>query len=414
VLRHINIDWLEVYAMEDPRQYPCDAEYYRQHGWMVREREYGTRVYKEMFTLLDAHDEPLLEIRRAPYSNLGRDGGIFPVESCHIRLHNRTCYAAAPVAILRDFMARYGYTLVKIYRIDICLDFEKFDFGDDPGLFVERFMRGRYAKVNQTEIAAHGVDLWNGRLWNSLSWGKPKSMISTKMYCKSMELEKVHDKPYIWLSWMGDAEHRGLIDDPINHTKRRDDGTVYKPVIWRIEFSIKSSAKRVFVIEGKSRKSNVIVMPHTLDMYDSKMKLLTMFASLQTHYFHFKHFEVEKRKDRCKDKQLFRFEPSDTFYKIDRLASHTAKSKPAERFLTILRNYRLTHTGDEVRQACDVLIDVIEKEMTTEMLANGTAREEIMILRRLIAERIGHHDLPIVKQTEEIKNIISLLDDQPF
>lgn len=411
MFRFVNIDWLEVYALEDFNLYPCDAQFFRDRGWGVIEREYGTRVYRQMFTLLDVHDEPLFEIRREPFSTKALDGGLFPRESCHIRLHNRTCYFANPVATLREFMTRYNYELRKIYRIDICCDFERFDGGDEPAAFVERYMKGRYAKVNQTNISAHGSDMWNGRVWNSLSWGKPKSMVGTKLYCKTMELEQQHDKPYIWYSWMGDNEHAGLIDDPINHTKRSKDGSIYKPAIWRLEFSIKSSAQKVFVMEKGKGKASRIEMPHTLDMYDNRIKLLTMFASLQLHYFHFKHYEVDKRKDKCKDKVLFKFSPMDTFYKIDRLASHVSTARPAERFLSLVRNYRLTHNYGEVAKACDVLINDIEAEIARGSMTSDSTMEDVLLLRRLIATRIDNPQGNIVEQKATLKNLLSLFED---
>ena len=43
-----------------------------------------------------------------------------------------------------------------------------------------------------------------------------------------------------------------------------------------------------------------------------KKKILVMFASLARHYFRFKKYEENKRKDRCKDKILFDFDSGAT------------------------------------------------------------------------------------------------------
>ena len=64
IKRCVNIDWLEVYVLEDNMRYPCNADYFRRHGYFVTERVYGTRQYKEMFTLDDSHGETFIEIRR--------------------------------------------------------------------------------------------------------------------------------------------------------------------------------------------------------------------------------------------------------------------------------------------------------------------------------------------------------------
>lgn len=407
-VRCINLDWLEVYALEDLQLFPCDADYFISQGYQVHKREYGTRVYKEMFTLLDWHDEPLLEIRRAPASEIGRDGGIFPPNSCHIRLSNRSCYAADPIGVLREFMTKHNYELVKIFRIDICNDFETFDLGDVPARFIERYMKGKYSKINQANLAAHGVDRWDGRVWNSLSWGQPKSMVSTKLYCKSLELAQVKDKPYIKWAWF----NAGLIDDPINMTKRSDNGTIYKPDIYRVEFSIKSSAKKWFVIDRSTGKKGKIIMPNTLDMYDNGNKLITIFASLAEHYFHFKYYEDGQRKDRCRDKVVFKFSPQDTLYKVDRLASHTAKTKPSERLIHLLENYSTTHPNDELRKAIKIIVNYIKNDILRDMNERGTYQDELTAFRQLIAERIsGKKDTDIIKRYHEILKIIQDSDE---
>lgn len=85
-IKCINLDWLEVFCIEDGY---LDPNYFQNLGWNVCVREYGTPLYKQMFTLLNEHGKPFLEIRRDPYS-LKENGGIFEKGSCHIRLANRT------------------------------------------------------------------------------------------------------------------------------------------------------------------------------------------------------------------------------------------------------------------------------------------------------------------------------------
>lgn len=405
--RCINLDWLEVYALEDVARFPCDAAYFREQGYQVRERAYGTRVYKEMFTLMDWHDEPFLEVRRNPASTKALNGGLFPPESCHLRLSNRACYSPTAINDLRDFMIRHNYTLGHIFRIDICLDFETFDRGDDPAKFIARYMSGKYSKVNQANITAHGKDQWAGRVWNSLSWGSPKSMVGTKMYCKTLELQQEKQKPYIVMSWF---EHE-MIDDPINMTKRAEDGTIYKPDIWRVEFSIRSSAKRYLAIERADGKHHKIEIPNVLSTYDTPMKLETIFASLTQHYFRFKYYEEGQRKDRCKDKVLFDFSALDTFYKIDRLASHTSNTKPRQRLINLLRNYDLLSVEPEVHKAIAILIQFIERDILKDMNESGTLTTDIIALQRLIADRTrGIRDKSAAHQLEELR---TYLDNNP-
>lgn len=406
VRRCINIDWLEVYCNESVNGFPHDADYFRVHGWSVLQREYGTRIYREMFTLYDADGEPCIEIRRNPYSLTGDMRGVFTEYSCHVRLSNRACYMNSPVDYLRQFLAQYDYTLMKIFRIDICLDFTRFDRGDDPKAFLLRYMSGKFSKINQANISAHGRDLWDGRDWNSVSWGQPKSMVSTKMYNKSLELEQRHDKPYIRQAWFA----AGLIDDEVNCTKRQTDGSVIKPDVWRVEFSIKSSAAKFYIIENcNGRKKKRESKPHTLSVYDSREKLITVFASLSDHYFHFKHFEKDQRKDRCQDKVLFQFSPRDICYKIDRQATHTPKSTALDTLLRRLREYMLHCIDPDVNRACQTIVEHLEQGRIVHSYSHHFDARYIKALQLTIAQRLdgSNPNADVMQLYETIKELDS-------
>ena len=183
--RCVNLDWLELHAYE-PIMTSLNADYFRRHGFHVEEREYGTRVYKEMFTLLDEHGYGMIEIRRNPASQ-GPEG-IHKFNECHIRLTNRTCYWDNAAEMLNEFVLKHQYYNVRISRVDICYDFSTFDKGDDPAAFIRRYFKHKYAKINQGRIHSHGEDTWSGQEWNILSWGSKTSPLSTKMYYKTMEL----------------------------------------------------------------------------------------------------------------------------------------------------------------------------------------------------------------------------------
>lgn len=406
MVRCVNIDWLEVYCLESSIGWPHDADYFRRQGWGVKERDYGTPVYHEMFTLLGTDGEPLIEVRRNPKSAQGLQvNGVLDPMSCHIRLANRTCYYDDAVDKLRRFLQRYAYGLSRISRIDLCLDFEMFDYGDDPGEVMRRYMQHRYSKINQANISTHGKDMWDGRCWNSLRWGQEKSMVSTKFYCKTMELEQKADKPYIRRIWQA----YGLLDDWYEMTKTGDDGKPYKPKIWRVEFSIKSSTRNWFIIEdNRGVKSQIRSIRNTLDMYDTKQKQLDMFLSLADHYFHFKKYEEGKRKDRCQDKLLFRFNDRAVFYKLETLPSAINKrSKAADRLLSKLIEYRDTHFGTELIKACDVLIEAMQDEQRKRVLTYPYPADELNLMRLLIARRMKSTN-PYNQDLAEVRALLEL------
>lgn len=405
--RCINIDWLEVHALE-PIDSVRDAEYFRAQGWGVDERPYGTRVYNQMFTLILPNGERFLEIRRAPSaSESSKAAQFFEVNSMHIRLCNRTCYIKGCAQLLADFMEQHNIMFKRIARIDIALDFEKFDKGDNPQDFLTRYLNGRYSKVNQGNVRAYGKDLWDGRFWNSVAWGAKKSMIGTKLYNKTLELREAHDKPYIRQAWAA----AGLVDDFIQLTKKGKDGTYYKPEIWRVEFSIQSSVKGWFTMEhdelGNPKKHS---FKNTLDCYKTRDDLLRVFASLASHYFHFKHFEADQRKDRCKDKVLFDFKiGEETFYHIDKVAT----AKPADKTAVALRRrlvaYRETHYDNQIRKACDLILATLQDECLRKSAVNPHDENEVALLQRLIALRTANHrETPFDIDLETARQMVAL------
>ena len=398
IRRCINLDWLEVAALE-PITQPHDPDFFRNCGCVVHEREYGTRVWGQMFTLDGCDGLPFMEVRRQPKSE------IIAQNLCHLRIVNRVCYFPHAASIMAGFLEEYGYEFHHITRVDICSDFERFDYGDDPAAFMRRFMEGRFSKINQANIHAHGTDDWAGRVWNSLSWGSPTSDIGTKFYNKTLELlDPVtghFGKPYIRQAWQA----AGLIDDATTMQRRGKDGELYTPNIWRVEFSIRSSVRNWFVINLHGERKRLQSVRNTLDMYDTSEKLLVMFASLAEHYFHFKHlikryafYKDGKsdgqalRKDRCPDKLLFDWSAVQTGYQVARenVASNERPSSELLRLLARLRAFRDTTHDTSVRQSCDVLIHYLEERVADADQANPFTRAEIAVLRQAMRDHVNH------------------------
>lgn len=407
--RCINIDWLEVYALEDYIGFPHDAEFFQRQGFHVVQREYGTPVYNQMFVVYGTDDYPLIEVRRDPKSAIGKQvNGVLDPMAAHIRLVNRTCYFNNPAGIMQNFLETYGFHYQRISRLDLALDFEKFDYGDMPADFVRRYMAGKYAKINQANISAHGRDQWDGRIWNSLKWGQEKSMISTKLYNKTLEITQRADKPYVRQAWLA----AGLVDDEYYLTKQGDDGQPYHPEIWRVEFSIKSSTRNWFIIEDNNgAKTKIRSIRHDLSMYATKQQWLNMFFSLADHYFHFKKYKAATRKDRCQDKPLFNPKEQTEFYKLENIATAETVDTRINRLIAMILSYRESHPMPEIFKACNTLIENLEFEARTTAITKPWPKEDIMLLRQLIAKRIKSHDKPLTQDTEEIKAMIDMFNN---
>ena len=407
-MRCVNLDWLEVSAEENARLYPCDPDFFRSQGYFVNEREYGTRVWGQVFTIEDKEGHDWIEIRRCPPSGQSDFKGLNEY-SCRLRVVNAQLYVKDCVSKFRDFLAAYNYTFKRIYRIDIAYDFEYFDSGDLPARFARRYLECKYRKINQCKLNAFASDNWTSFDWESLSWGSPHSMVSTKLYNKSREIETVSKhKVYIPYAWF----LNGLIDDPLNRTKMNKDGEVYKPDIWRLEFSMKSQADRWLVIEDQSgKKVKKKAVPHTLSMFDDVDKLWQRFQDLAFHYFRFKKYVKDKRKDLCPDKILFRWDEDHEFMQLD---LPLRPAKPSNE-IEILRRHLVLYR----QQTCDVkmrdAIDIILEKLQDAELRRFTPKQlfcEVNALRQAISIKMKHPEIDAIQTFEEIK--MMLFNDECF
>lgn len=398
--RCINLDWLEVYALE-PITTPHNADYFRAQGFQVMERDYGTRIYEQMFTLIGADGFPFVEVRREPKS-----GGVLSINATHLRLTNRACYFYNAGELMKEFLQRYNYTFVSISRVDICLDFEKFDFGDLPEKFITRYIGHKYAKINQAEATVHFNDEWARRYFNSLSWGSKKSDIGTKLYDKTMELydEKLgaFKKPYILQAWF---ESR-LVDDPTRCMKKKANGAEYRPTIWRLEFSIKSNVKGWFVINPDGKANKVRSIRNTLDTYANRAQLLPIFDLLAQHYFHFKKYQAGRTKYDCKDKQLFNFATDNQFYRVEKIASPNKADALIIRLMKYLRQYQNSHPSPETQQAISIILNKLEREDVARFTDNPYSYLELKVLQTTIALRLQGNDADPTIIAQEILHLL--------
>lgn len=422
--RCVNIDWLEVYVLESNNNYPCNADYFRRAGYLVKERDYGTRVYKEMFEITDDMGNPILEIRRNPASGQADFQGLSEFSS-HIRVPNWLLYQKDPIGFLRDFLLKHDYIFKRIYRIDICYDFEYFDSGDQPARFARRYLQGVYRKINQCHLTAHGFDSWNGCNYNSLSWGSPSSMVSTKLYNKTLELkEGKNDKPWIKTAWMVND----LIDNPCSMTKRNTKGELYHPEIWRVEFSMKSEADGWIVWEMQNRKKvRKQTIPHRLEMFDSPDKVWRRFQNLAYHYFHFKHVEFlgngvlmevqdgklvhsdlelrPQRKDRCSDKVLFYWDKDLEFATLSAAPPPSKKNSREETLRRRLNEYRMSHPQQDIRTACDVILKNIENLEKLRFAPLGDEKER-MAMQIALTKKLNGDSRAALEIIAEVKALL--------
>ena len=397
----INLDWLSVYCLE-PKGVVMNAAYFKNLGWSVEEREYGTPQYREKFTLMNGR-HPFLEIERNPYS-LKQNGGIFEPESCHIRLANRTLYQPNPVQQLTNFIVKYGYEYKGISRVDVCCDLTIFDNGMKPQDLANKYIKDKIWKVHQSHIApntddgddtwripihlgAHGRETKTGRTWNSLKWGSPKSALSTKLYNKTLELETNTGKFYIKDTWV----KAGLCDlqkvrYEYRNPKTREieirtkqisvvPGTAIKqeiPIeeakkidVWRVEFSMNSEGRK-WIDLGDNH-----IVDLSLNAFDNLDSLAATFFTCSEWLFCFIYAKwitkgptrMKERTNRCKKLQLFNTKFLHSHYKPQRQTEMEDPSRTEKIMMyRLIQKSKDENLSEAYREACHQVARNLSKE----------------------------------------------------
>ena len=376
----VNIDWLECYCIEpsEGRSY----DYYTSLGLWCKLRDYGTRHFEEVFTIYDQHGDPFIEVRRKPRSASGKHA-IYPDGACNLRFVNRYCYFDQCTRIMAEFIYRYRYEFRRIFRLDLCMDFERFDSGDYPHKVVRRILNHSYAKVYQAKRTTRGNDRWDGCEDNYLRWGNEKSMVVTRLYNKSLELqESGWKKPWIVQAWL---EH-GLIENPVTRCKTTPKGKTYEPTIWRLEFQINSSARKYLRIDSDDGDEWV---EHTLETYETREQIEFAIANLCRHYFRFKIFEKGKRKYNCKDKVLFEFDEEGEHYKLMNTAIKREYSSQAGTIIKQLERIRMKINAPEELKAIDVVIRYFAAREMDDFTYRGISPKILQILATMSPETMS-------------------------
>ena len=212
-------------------------------------------------------------------------------------------------------------------------------------------------------------------------------------------------KPYIREAWL----KCGFIDDLSRCTKNGE-----KVDVWRVEFSLRSAVKNWVPIQLDGDERKIQSLKNTLEVYDSRDKILVMFASLAQHYFRFKKYKKSQRKDRCPDKVLFDFTTSQVTYKIGRdsvaLGDGSTFKQRYMRLIQKIREYQTCHYGAELHKACEVLISSMSDENLRGELANPWSYEELTTLKELLRLRTTYKDMTYEVAMSEIKKLLNITE----
>lgn len=386
-MRCINIDWFECYCLEVNGA--RDAEYFRALGFFVKERDYGTPHMSEVFTIEDKYGDNFIEIRRAPKSKAGKHT-IYPENACNIRLVNRYCYMDNAGEIMADFINQHGYEFRRIFRLDLAMDFVRFDKGEWPAKVMRAIVNYSYRKIYQANRRIVGTETWDKCVDNYISWGKKDSMVVTRFYNKSKELKDLgYKKPWIVQAWL----EAGLITDPVRLVHVDEKGVETCPEVWRLEFQINSSARKYACLDTDQGK---VWINHDLDTYLHRDRLLDPFQELAKHYFQFRIYRKNVRKYDCPQKILFDFQEDKETYRLTNTANDRIRTTAVNSCLLYIQKLRAQTLDGKCIKALDILENYFLELGTINYRYQGISAKVLQIMMAIRSKDIDLDDVKII------------------
>lgn len=235
---------------------------------------HGTRhfsIIEEIFI----GNKRIASVRRVPFSDL------LPKELVLVKFDNWVLYSYDPFKFATKFFRDCNMTFKNFARLDLSLDFQTFENGMKPDLFIKRYLSGSVLKMGKAaKFKVVGTQSDSQHKFESLRFGSMFSELSYYLYNKTKEMEQVKWKAYIQDTW-----------DKNGFNPELD--------VWRLEFSIKSGNK--ILVDANTGESKMI---HSLETLQ-KDNMVILYQTLRDKYWQFVWNDGQQKKNRMRRLKLF-------------------------------------------------------------------------------------------------------------
>lgn len=259
----ISIDYLQLY---------CDASHLSYAEEFTAEaEEYGTKNF-EILEKVYLQGSLFATVQRKPRSD------ILQPYAAIIKFENSLLYYVDAELIITNFLQQCQLFILSITRIDIAVDFKKFQKGLLPQNLIKGFMKEKYLKNGRGKYTIIGNQK-NALDVSYLRFGTKSSDINVYLYNKSLEMREQTFKPYIAEQW------KQLAGSPLED-------------VWRLEFSLTAKAT-TFVDLATGEVENI-----DLSILSNNQQKKRLVSALEKRYFEFKINDGQANKSRMKRLQL--------------------------------------------------------------------------------------------------------------
>lgn len=293
-----------------------------------------------------------------------------PNYSCQVKLDNHILYSDELETTLKDIF-ECGIIFHCLTRLDLCIDFIRFDNNMSPSKFIELIMKNKIFKLRKGDgytfyKSHHDIE------FTGISFGKKSSICHWRLYNKSLELREVKDKYYIRQLWINNG-----------YNESEDD-------VWRLEVELKDIST---INLSYNDISNV---------FDDIFRVVTgvhyyfIFNYFLERTFRFKYKDKNKNISRCKDVKFFNHQPNIyKRYKLNGFSRNNKQKSTISGLVELIGNNYLRQCED-IDKVIDTLI-ILTRQFELEYYLEEKYNIDIDLLEKYKYDILE----PIPKRYEE-------------
>lgn len=242
----LNIDWLQLY---------CLGGITPKAGYEIKRLEYSTRIFMYIDEIY-INKKKICTATHTPFSP------VLDQKMVIIKFENYLLYVRNFWLVVDNLLSDFNLIYKSISRLDVAVDFNTFYKKRNVQNFLNEFLKNNVRKIGKADYKLQGCQK-TSHIVDYLRFGGNNSEVSAYIYNKTKELNEVKMKSYIVDMW-------------------RCSGLNIDAGVWRLEFSIKSSAIKIL------DKSDGDLKDISLENIKSKVFLEKMYMALVEKYFCFR------------------------------------------------------------------------------------------------------------------------------
>ena len=253
----LSIDWLSFHGTF--ANIPPTGDY------TIKQSEYGTKIFEEIYYYYFQGKQVATVTTKPRSTALHSDLSI-------IKFDNWCLYIPNLFDFVNYVLDMIGFETKGFSRLDLALDFNRFENGIDGHTLISQFVKDEYLHNGRGKFAISGVQKFTST-FEYLRLGSQSSPVRAYLYNKSTEMAEVKQKNYITDLW----KQEGL--------------DITKPV-WRLEFSLTSGA-----FDWVEAETGECIIQKDVD-YTKLSFLMPLYQACVNKYFDFRKNDGTKNKTR--------------------------------------------------------------------------------------------------------------------